>query len=283
MHTEILGGYRVRLHTTPPTPEQAAQPTVLLLHSSGLSGRQWRPLAAALGRRALAPSLLGYEESDPLPPGQGALLTDLAVAEALLLQQDAPVDLVGHSYGGALALRLATRHPERVRRIVVHEPVSWGVLYSDGPQDLCDSAQAFLTASNLLDPQFGGSEGWMQRFVDYWSGPGAWAQMPPPHQADFLQRGAKIAAEVRDLCLDRTPAAAYMDLDQPVTITVGQHTPVEERGVCDILAAQLRHASRIVLPGGHMAPVSHAAPFIAAVQAALLAPSPRSARARLHS
>jgi pimeloyl-ACP methyl ester carboxylesterase len=94
-------------------------PSLLLVH--GFGGAAWnftemQPLLA--GRRLIVPDLPGHGGSTPLP----AAATLRGFADALVPLLDGPVDVFGHSLGGVVALRLAERHPELVRRIVLAAP-----------------------------------------------------------------------------------------------------------------------------------------------------------------
>ncbi|HSN28489.1 MAG TPA: alpha/beta fold hydrolase, partial [Kofleriaceae bacterium] len=96
----------------------------LLIHSGGFGGRQWRKLGEVLAptHEVLAPDLLGYG-SEPWPAGAPFhFRQDVERLAGLLGGEQA--DVVGHSYGGFLALQLALAHPELVRRIAVYDPVA---------------------------------------------------------------------------------------------------------------------------------------------------------------
>jgi pimeloyl-ACP methyl ester carboxylesterase len=97
------------------TFEGGAGPPLLLVH--GLGGAAWNfsELAPLLpGRRLIIPDLPGHGASSPLP---APTLTGFADLLAELL--DEPVDVLGHSMGGVVALRLAERYPSLVRRLVL--------------------------------------------------------------------------------------------------------------------------------------------------------------------
>src|SRR5262249_15124185 len=85
-----------------------ARPVVVALHCSGGSGRQWRPLARALGLRfnLVAPDMIGCG-AGPHWSGEHpfTLADEAARIVAILDGSAAPVHLVGHSYGGGVALR----------------------------------------------------------------------------------------------------------------------------------------------------------------------------------
>ena len=93
---------------------------VLLLHGVPQTSAAWRDVAPRLatGRRVLVPDLPGLGGSSYGGPYDiGALVAQLV---ALLdAEVHGPVDVVGHDWGGVLALGLAGHHPDRVRRLVV--------------------------------------------------------------------------------------------------------------------------------------------------------------------
>lgn len=95
--------------------------TVVLLHGLSGSSRWWQRNIPALAgtRRMVVPDVIGFGRSrgrGPLPPIRA--LADL-LAEWIEAVVDEPAHLVGHSMGGHIALHLAARHPERVRRLVL--------------------------------------------------------------------------------------------------------------------------------------------------------------------
>ena len=101
------------------------QPPVLFIHGSGPGVSAWANWRLALpviaqDRRVIAPDMVGFGYTDR--PVNIAYTMDTWVQQALDLLDalELPqVDLVGNSFGGALALALAIRAPERVRRLVL--------------------------------------------------------------------------------------------------------------------------------------------------------------------
>jgi pimeloyl-ACP methyl ester carboxylesterase len=90
---------------------------LLLVHGLGGSAANWLALAPLLlpGRRLIVPDLPGHGGSDPLPAA--ASLT--AYADSLAALLEGPAAVVGHSLGGAIALRLAIRRPGLVSALVL--------------------------------------------------------------------------------------------------------------------------------------------------------------------
>jgi len=91
---------------------------VLFLHAGGMDGRMWRPLAERIEDRywVIVPDLRGHGTT-PLPPGPFSNVDDvLGVLDDLEIERTA---VVGASFGGNVALQLATAAPERVNALVL--------------------------------------------------------------------------------------------------------------------------------------------------------------------
>lgn len=242
--------------------------TVLLLHSSGMSSRQWRPLATALAatHEVLTPDFVGSGARPPWPEDRPFhFTTDVDEIEALVRER-CPVDLVGHSYGGLIALQVARRVPELVRTLSVYDPVAFGVLYGPLDDSLAEDAARGRrdlaraeTSDVFYDDALGGREPWFEVFVDYWNGAGAWEALPEPAREAFLRVGRKVYGEVTSLTRDRTPVSAY-DIAAPTLLLRGEHSPVAARAVARIFAHALPNADLVDAHGaGHMGPITHAA------------------------
>lgn len=106
-----------KLHVHRYGPDRA--PQLLLVHGLTGHGRRWKTLAEQHlpGVSVLAPDLLGHGRSSWAAPW-----TLDANVEALASQLDGPTLVVGHSFGGAVALNLAAAHPGLVSGLVLLDP-----------------------------------------------------------------------------------------------------------------------------------------------------------------
>lgn len=97
----------------------SGEPTVLAFHGWGRSRNDFAATLEILGEPALAVDLPGFGLSPPpsspwTPKDYAAFLGD-----GLLARPGAPVVVVGHSFGGRVAVHLAAAHPEAVRALVL--------------------------------------------------------------------------------------------------------------------------------------------------------------------
>jgi pimeloyl-ACP methyl ester carboxylesterase len=240
----------------------AGQP-VVPFHSGGMSSRQWRRLEVMLAatHRVIAPDFLGSGESAPWPHDVPFHFErDVEVALALVRAEAEPVHLVGHSYGGLVALAVAREAPANVRSIAVYDPVAFGVLHAaNDAAGLADLAQAEAHPT-FTDDALGGSAAWYELFVDYWNGRGSWSALPKPTQDAFLKVGRKVYGEVSSLMRDRTPASAYAAITAPALLLGGERSPPAARGVVRLLGEAMPNARvRTIEGAGHMGPISHGA------------------------
>lgn len=101
---------------------------VVFLHGFGTSSFIWRHIApdvAMASRTAFAIDLFGYGESDrPFDADFGIAAQAELVHRVLTALRLSKATVVGLDFGGAVALRLAASHPERVEKLVLLNPIA---------------------------------------------------------------------------------------------------------------------------------------------------------------
>lgn len=133
------------------------QPPLMMLHGSGPGVSAWVNWRLALPvlsqqRRVLAPDLVGFGDTER--PASARYSMDGWVQQALDLLDalDVPqVDLVGNSFGGALALALTIRAPQRVRRLVLMGSVGVPFTITPGLDAVWGYQPSIATMRSLLD------------------------------------------------------------------------------------------------------------------------------------
>jgi pimeloyl-ACP methyl ester carboxylesterase len=112
-------------------------PAVVFLHGWGLSGRTYRAALKRLlarGFRVWAPALPGFDGSAALPRGHEDLEHYAAWVDAFCTAVGItePVVLIGHSFGGGVAIQTAHDFPERARALVLVNSIGGSAWRRDG-------------------------------------------------------------------------------------------------------------------------------------------------------
>jgi pimeloyl-ACP methyl ester carboxylesterase len=258
--------------------------TAIALHCSGADAREWRLLEQALDGfcNVLAPEHYGCERVGPWPGDRAFAIDDEAArALAMLDAIDGKVHLVGHSYGGGVALHIALQRPNRVASLTLYEPSAFHLLPFFGDEGRAAHAEIARVAANAAARiGKGDCRGGVSGFVDYWNGAGTWDAMSPRIQAALTRWAPKIPLDFRALMLAAARPADYTTLTCPALLLRGEHAPAPTRILAERLAQMLPLGRLRTVEGcGHMGPVTHAErvmPLMAAhiETAARLAPRP---------
>jgi len=231
----------------------------VLIHSSVSGNRQWKRLTQALQDRfrVLAPNLYGYGETTPWQEdGTQTLADQVALIEAICDRVAGPIRLVGHSFGGSIALKAAAKLGKRVSHLVLYEPNPFYLLQQDG------RSEAYTEAMALHDDvkRIGKQGDWLalaERFADYFSGDGAWMQMPPERRAAFANFIAPNYYEWDCMRSDATTVEEYRDMPARTLLLHSADTRMALREIAELFQDACPHWSFATLPGGgHMAPLT---------------------------
>lgn len=145
------GGFATNVH------DVGSGAPVLLIHGSGpgvSAWANWRLVIPALakGHRVIAPDMVGFGYTDRPAGIQYGMDTwvqqALDLLDALGLEQ---VDLVGNSFGGALAMALAIRAPQRVRRLVLMGSVGVPFAITEGLDAVWGYEPSFEAMRSIMD------------------------------------------------------------------------------------------------------------------------------------
>ncbi len=247
------------LERRPFVREAGAGPAVICIHSSASSSAQWRPLMESLaGRhRILAADLYGSGKSPAWPADRALSLHDeVELLDPVFRSAGDGLHLIGHSYGGAVALKAALRHRERIESLVLVEPVLFSVLLAVDP-DLPSAREIVaLAEATIADVDRGDLARAAERFVDYWT-PGAWAGLSDAQRRALSSAVVKVKAEWHALFAEPATLAALSRIDVSTTLIVGADSPASSRGVARLLALALPRVTVVELSdAGHMAAIT---------------------------
>ncbi|MCB2231705.1 alpha/beta hydrolase [bacterium] len=248
--------------STPYVRRSGSGPAVVCLHSSTGSSKQWTLLTEHLSQRyeVLSPDLYGYGQSPAWSEKRILSLDDeIALLRPVLDSISGPFHVIGHSYGAAVAFKLALTVPNRVRSVTVFEPVLFNLIFSLKETQVAakeiwavrDDVRALVHA--------GETERAALRFIDYWSGPGVWDSLPSWQRQAIAKRMVKVVSDFDATFGNPTPLEAYRELDIPTLFLYGLESPTATQEIAQWLGGHLPRAEvRGLLGMGHMGPVTHA-------------------------
>ena len=241
------------------------RPTIVALHASSSSGGQWAPLASYSAPHVdvVAADLHGHGLGPASPSaGERIFAEDIARIGKLCDRIGGDIHLVGHSYGGATALRVALSMPERIRSLTVYEPVLFSVLHERYGRGRPGAEIWEVAHSVRRHVRAGMSDIAARIFIDYWSGAGTWDSLPPSRRMGHAARMAVIGAQFDSLVRDSVKLEQFRALGIPVLCIVGRDTRAPVIRIAELLAGTLPHATLERIPGlAHMGPVTHPVAF----------------------
>ncbi len=242
--------------------------SLLLLHCSLAHSGAWRGVRAALGDdvQVRAPDLPGHGRAAMPDPSREYQAVAVADAVALL---DGPTHVVGHSFGGTVALRLALERPDLVSRLTLIEPVFFAVARQHDPAIHALHERAFEPVNEAF--QAGDLGVCVDAFTRIWGDGRPFADLPAPAQSYLVDRIHLVFAQgpsIHDDVAGQLLPGRLEAIECPVTLVRGALSSPVTATINAGLAARLPHATMHEIQGaGHMAPITHpkeVAAFIAA-------------------
>ncbi len=253
--TAILSTFDAAAH------RRAERQAVILLHSSAASARQWDALAERLmpAFDVQAIDLHGHGRQAGWSGERALSVHDDAALALPALERAGGAHLIGHSYGGAVAMHLAAARPELVRSLAVYEPVLFHLLADHEPRGAA-ALEAFELAATLHARVAAGEAATAaERFVDYWSGASAWAGLAPHQQRAIVARMPVVVQHFDTLHAQALPMAPLQRLAVPLLCLAGARSTAAALRIAGLLRSLLPGAQHETLAGlSHMGPITHA-------------------------
>lgn len=199
----------------------------------------------------------GYGRSAHLAP---VPTFDAAVAELLHVVGEQPSVVVGHSFGGVLALAASVRRPGVVRSVVAYEsPMPWAEWWPTR-----SAGGEAVAAAGEQGPEEA-AEGFMRRMI----GDERWERLPPSTRESRRAEGAALVNEMRFVRIDEPPFDLGA-IDVPVLAAHGTASADRHQRSAQEVARTVRDGELAVIDGAdHGAHFTHAEEFAALVRRAL--------------
>lgn len=245
--------------------EQGAGTPVVFLHSGVGSAGEWkqvfslwpegyRLLAIEAYRGGTGPGAAGRQSLDDYADQVYAVADHVGVS----------VCLVGFSWGGATALRVAAATPELVDTLAVVEPEAYALLRT---QDA--GAYAEICGLRVRWRAHARAGRWYEayeEFVDFYNGAGSFDRWPAPRREAFLAV-QHARGDLWDVLFDDLLTLdALARVTAPVHIVEGSQTSAVDHAICDVVRRHVPHARHTLIEGaGHMMPLTHPEPLTRAL------------------
>jgi 3-oxoadipate enol-lactonase len=234
-----------------PHDDAGSGPVVVLLHAGVADRTMWAehlgPLAEA-GFRAVAFDLPGFGQAPVEPGEQAAWLDVLAAMDGLSVERAA---LVGSSFGGAVAMRVAVVAPERVSALALISAPPPALDPSPELMAVWDAEEQALERGDI--------EAAVAAVVDAWTLPGA-----PPELRERVAAMQRRAFELQAAAVEVSEAPDPLDedpdllagLDVPALVAAGERELRDFADGAEAIARALPRARHEVIRGaGHLAPL----------------------------
>jgi pimeloyl-ACP methyl ester carboxylesterase len=228
---------------------------VVLLHAGVADRGMWAellPELAAAGYRAIAVDLPGF--GDAADPGYAPHMAVLDTMDALGVERAA---LVGNSFGGAVALRVAAVAPDRVTSMVLVSAPAPNIEPSPDLEAVWEAEESALERGDLDGAVAAVVEAWT--LADAPSGVRDRVAVMQRHTYELPARGGEGMPDDDPLEPD---SSALSTLAVPALVAVGELDMRDFQISAEALAQQLPEGRLVVIPGaGHLAPLEQPESF----------------------
>ena len=238
-----------------------AGPLIVLLPPGASPAAAWRgvidDLSSAFECLAVNPS--GYAETDAFKADRPMSLDDEVEAVlALIASRKETIHLVGHSYGGAIAMRLVQRHEFRFSTLTLIEPAVYPLLSQAGENDLANEVRS-VNEVFMARVRAGANESAFHDYFDYYNaGSLKWIDLSHSAKDRFLSISEHVAAALGAVHACDTGLQDLEKLHIPALLVAGAETDAVHARLTEIVAQHIPNSrSETIASAGHMCSLTH--------------------------
>ena len=225
-------------------------PAVILLHSSLSSARQWLPLVAMLKKNHLVINfdILGYGQAEDVVDSENynfsiEIKRILQVINELIPTQK--YHLVGHSCGGAIALKLAVAEPDKILSLSLYEPVAFH-LFEEGSDAQKQSNQ--FSKKVAIEDNYQAAE----IFTNFWNKEGFFKTLPKKIQGYMAADMTKVNLDFQGIMAEKYKESDLENILCEVLLLCGQHSPELSHILINKIAKAIPNVKQMEFDAGHM-------------------------------
>jgi len=235
-------------------------PTVVLVPGSCSTGAAWRPIISRWENRfrSVTTSLLGYgATAERRTSGDSDISLEAEILEAVIRRAASPVHLVGHSFGGLVALAVALRNRVPLLSLTILEAPAAELLRSLGEYRHYRSFRAML---HVYFAAFrAGETDAIQTMIDFYGGAGAFAAWPQRVRDYAVQTTAVNIRDWASVYGFRPTPAALGGIEIPTLVLWGEVSHPAVRRANQLLGQCIPTAAALPLAGAaHFMIATHA-------------------------
>ncbi len=244
--------------------QQGSGAPIVFVHGSYATTSTWKKMIEHLARtnHCISFKLPGHcGTPDPADFQQPSVETELAILERVVNElTDEPIHLVGHSFGGVVALAQALKGNLNLKKMTLYEPVSVWVLNRANDREMISRVEAFLAKyrKDVLNkvPYACG------QVIDFWGNDGAGVSsfdaLP-----DFIKDSMEplVQNNIRHWDINAGLTNELSDLQKctvPTRLVYGDKSNPVASAICDHLNKQLPNSDKYIVEGAsHFLVTSH--------------------------
>jgi pimeloyl-ACP methyl ester carboxylesterase len=252
--TVVCNGVTVNYH------DVGSGDTVVLIHCSSSSLRQWRSLWELLQNkyRIIAIDMLDWGETDAwIKTCENLLIDETNLIKEVISGIDESIHLVGHSYGGTIAYHLAMTSPTKIKSLTLIEPMLGWLL--DPKKEAKYHSELRRVAEYFWEKySIGKAKEGIEYYFDYWNGEGAWRNLDKG-LSDYVLAGAEKNFHEFEAIFEGGKALSKPEyFKQPVLLIGGAESQQPPLRILELLEGMFPNSRSHLIEGAtHMSPITH--------------------------
>lgn len=248
--------------------ERGRGPTLVFVPGSCSTGAAWRPIIAALGDqfRHVTTSLPGYGGTAERRREDDTAIAHVAGAVAAVIQRaDAPIHLIGHSFGGLVAVAVALRKEVELASLTVLEAPA--VMLLRGRPDDAEHHGSFVEMTDTYFRAFAdGDHDAIRLMIDFYGGEGTFASWPERVRAYAIETTAVNLRDWHSAFGFSLSPDMLAQIRIPCLVAWGGNSHPAAQRANALLSASLKQCRSTAIPGAtHFMIATHATEVAAAL------------------